>query len=44
MQFLYDANMIDKNLLSTYINSSGRSSSDLIYDEKELKIKMLQEE
>ena len=34
MQFLYDANMIDKNLLSTYVNSSGRSSSDLIYDEK----------
>ncbi|MDD3007582.1 MAG: OmpA family protein [Arcobacter sp.] len=32
MQFLYDSNIIDKNLLSTYVNSSGRSSSDLILD------------
>jgi chemotaxis protein MotB len=34
MQFLYDSNIIDKNLLSTYVNSSGRSSSDLILDKK----------
>ena len=32
MQFLYDSNIIDKDLLSTYVNSSGRSSSDLILD------------
>jgi chemotaxis protein MotB len=32
MQFLYDSNIIDKNLLSAYVNSSGRSSSDLILD------------
>ena len=32
MQFLYDSNIIDKDLLSIYVNSSGRSSSDLILD------------
>ncbi len=32
MQFLYDSNIIDKDLLSAYVNSSGRSSSDLILD------------
>ena len=30
MQFLYDSNIIDKKLISKYINSSGRSDSDLI--------------
>ncbi|MCG3675489.1 OmpA family protein [Aliarcobacter butzleri] len=30
MQFLYESNIIDKKLLGTYVNSSGRSSSDLI--------------
>lgn len=34
MQFLYDSNIIDKKLLSNYVNSSGRSSADLIVDEK----------
>jgi len=32
MQFLYDSNIIDRNLLTTYVNSSGRSSADLILD------------
>ncbi|RXJ85710.1 OmpA family protein [Arcobacter cloacae] len=32
MQFLYESNIIDRKLLSTYVNSSGRSSSDLILD------------
>lgn len=32
MQFLYESNIIDKKLLSTYVNSSGRSDSDLILD------------
>ena len=32
MQFLYESNIIDRNLLSTYVNSSGRSSADLILD------------
>lgn len=31
MQFLYDSNIIDKKLISKYINSSGRSDSDLIF-------------
>ena len=30
MQFLYNSNIIDKALISKYINSSGRSDSDLI--------------
>lgn len=30
MQFLYDSNIIDRKLISKYINSSGRSDSDLI--------------
>lgn len=30
MQFLYDSNIIDKKLLSQYVNSSGRSYADLI--------------
>src|SRR5574344_212318 len=30
MQFLYDSNIIDKKLISKYINSSGRSDSELI--------------
>ncbi|MFW0741860.1 OmpA family protein [Aliarcobacter butzleri] len=30
MQFLYESNIIDKKLLGTYVNSSGRSSADLI--------------
>lgn len=34
MQFLYDSNIIDKKLLSNYVNSSGRSSADLIVDGK----------
>lgn len=34
MQFLYDSNIIDKKLLGNYVNSSGRSSADLIIDEK----------
>ena len=32
MQFLYDSNIIDKDLLSTYVSSSGKSSSELIYN------------
>lgn len=31
MQFLYESNIIDKTLLSTYVNSSGKSSSELVY-------------
>lgn len=31
MEFLYESNAIDKKLLSEYVTSSGRSSSDLIY-------------
>jgi chemotaxis protein MotB len=31
MEFLYESNTIDKKLLSDYVNSSGRSSSDLVY-------------
>lgn len=31
MQFLYDSNIINKELISKYINSSGRSDSDLIF-------------
>ena len=31
MQFLYEYNIIDKNLISKYVNSSGRSFSNLIY-------------
>ncbi|QKF66002.1 OmpA domain-containing protein [Arcobacter venerupis] len=32
MQFLYESNSIDKNLLNKYVSSSGKSSSDLIYN------------
>ncbi|MBL3520416.1 OmpA family protein [Arcobacter lanthieri] len=32
MQFLYESNIVDKKLLSTFVNSSGRSSADLILD------------
>ncbi len=32
MQFLYDSNIISRDLISKYINSSGRSDSDLILD------------
>jgi len=31
MEFLYESNIINKDLISKYINSSGRSSSDIIY-------------
>ena len=31
MQFLYESNIVDKNLISKYVNSSGRSFSNLIY-------------
>lgn len=31
MQFLYESNIIDKKLISKYVNSSGRSFSNLIY-------------
>ena len=31
MQFLYTSNIIDKELLIKYVNSSGKSYSDLIY-------------
>lgn len=31
MQFLYESNSIDKDLLNRYVSSSGKSSSDLIY-------------
>ncbi|MGJ0297409.1 OmpA family protein [Aliarcobacter cryaerophilus] len=34
MQFLYESNILDKKLLSTFVNSSGRSSADLILDKK----------
>lgn len=34
MQFLYEANIVDKKLLTTFVNSSGRSFSDLILDKK----------
>ena len=32
MQFLYETSGIDKNLLNKYVSSSGKSSSDLIYN------------
>lgn len=31
MQFLYQSNIIDKDLISKYVNSSGRSFSNLVY-------------
>ena len=31
MQFLYESNIVDKDLISKYVNSSGRSSSDIVY-------------
>lgn len=31
MQFLYESNNINKDLLNKYVSSSGKSSSDLIY-------------
>ena len=31
MQFLYESNSIDKELLNKYVSSSGKSSSDLIF-------------
>ncbi len=31
MQFLYESNSIDKELLNKYVSSSGKSSSELIY-------------
>jgi len=31
MQFLYESNSIDKDLLNKYVSSSGKSSSELIY-------------
>ena len=31
MQFLYESNTINKELLNKYVSSSGKSSSDLIY-------------
>ena len=31
MQFLYESNTINKDLLNKYVSSSGKSSSDLIY-------------
>ena len=31
MQFLYESNSIDKDLLNKYVSSSGKSSSDLIF-------------
>ena len=34
MQFLYESNIVDKKLLTTFVNSSGRSSADLILDKK----------
>lgn len=39
MQFLYDSNLVDKKLFSTFVNSSGRSSSALIYDKQGLEDK-----
>ncbi|AYJ80945.1 chemotaxis protein [Aliarcobacter cryaerophilus ATCC 43158] len=39
MQFLYESNILDKKLLSTFVNSSGRSSADLILDKKGLEDK-----
>lgn len=39
MQFLYESNIVDKKLLSTFVNSSGRSSADLIFDKKGLEDK-----
>lgn len=32
MQFLYESNTINKDLLNKYVSSSGKSSSDLIYN------------
>ncbi|MDD2895567.1 MAG: OmpA family protein [Aliarcobacter sp.] len=32
MQFLYETSGIDKNLLNKYVSSSGKSSSELIYN------------
>jgi chemotaxis protein MotB len=31
MQFLYESNSVNKDLLNKYVSSSGKSSSDLIY-------------
>jgi chemotaxis protein MotB len=31
MQFLYSSNIIDKKLLREYVNSSGKSFSDIVY-------------
>ena len=40
MQFLYESNIVDKKLLSTFVNSSGRSSVlILILDKKVLEDK-----
>mgnify|MGYP005992741835 CR=1 FL=1 len=33
MQFLYESNIVNRDLISKYVNSSGRSSSDIIYKE-----------
>ena len=34
MQFLYESNTINKDLLNKYVSSSGKSSSDLIYKDE----------
>jgi len=39
MQFLYESNSIDKELLNKYVSSSGKSSSDLIYNKDGLEDK-----
>lgn len=31
MQFLYEANLVNKDLLGKFVSSSGKSSSDLVY-------------
>lgn len=39
MQFLYTSNIANKKLLQKYINASGRSYSDIIYDNKNVEDK-----
>ncbi|OCL83315.1 OmpA family protein [Arcobacter porcinus] len=39
MQFLYDENIVEKELLNSFVSSSGKSSSNLIYDSKDIEDK-----
>ncbi|OCL87609.1 putative lipoprotein YiaD precursor [Aliarcobacter thereius] len=39
MQFLYDENIVEKELLNSFVSSSGKSSSNLVYDSKSIEDK-----